>query len=35
MNDLLDMIANGDSPAEISDTIKDLLFMKAAEKINL
>ncbi len=34
MDDLIDMIANDDSPSEISDKIKQLLFVKAAEKID-
>lgn len=34
MDDLLDMIATDESPSQISDKIKDLLFAKAAEKVN-
>jgi hypothetical protein len=34
MDDLLDMIATDESPSQISDKIKDLLFTKAAEKID-
>ena len=34
MDDLLDMIAADESPSQISDKIKDLLFVKAAEKID-
>lgn len=34
MDDLIDMIAQDDSPSEISDKIKQLLFAKAAEKID-
>jgi hypothetical protein len=34
MDDLLDMIASDESPSQISDKIKDLLFAKAAEKID-
>lgn len=34
MDDLLDMIASGESSSEISDKIKDLLFTKSAEKID-
>lgn len=34
MDDLLDMIASDESPANISDKIKDLLFAKSAEKID-
>lgn len=34
MEELLDMIATDDSPSQISDKIKDLLFSKSAEKID-
>jgi hypothetical protein len=34
MDDLLDMIASDESPSQISDKIKDLLFAKAAEKVD-
>ena len=34
MDDLLDMIAADESPSQISDKIKDLLFSKAAERID-
>ena len=34
MNELLDMIAADESPSQISDKIKDLLFAKASEKID-
>jgi hypothetical protein len=34
MDDLLDMIATGESSSQISDKIKDLLFTKSAEKID-
>lgn len=34
MDDLLDMIATDESPSQISDKIKDILFAKAAEKID-
>jgi len=34
MDDLLDMIAADESPSQISDKIKDLLFSKAAEKVD-
>ena len=34
MDDLLDMIASDDSASQISDKIKDLLFAKAAEKVD-
>jgi hypothetical protein len=35
MEELLDMIATDDSPSQISDKIKDLLFSKSAEKLML
>ena len=34
MDELLDMIATDASPTEISDSIKDTLYAKAAERIN-
>jgi hypothetical protein len=34
MDDLLDMIAADESPSNISDKIKELLFSKSAEKID-
>ena len=34
MDELLDLIASDKSPAEVSDTIKDALYSKAAERIN-
>ncbi len=34
MDDLLDMIASDESPSQISDKIKELLFTKSAEKID-
>ena len=34
MDDLMDMIAAGESPSNISDKIKDLLFAKSAENID-
>jgi len=34
MDELLDMIASDKSPSEISDTIKDVLYSKTAERIN-
>jgi hypothetical protein len=34
MDDLMDMIAADESPSNISDKIKDLLFAKSAEKID-
>lgn len=33
MDDLLDMIISDESPAQVSDKIKELLFVKSAEKI--
>jgi hypothetical protein len=33
MDDLMDMIIADESPSQISDKIKDLLFAKASEKI--
>jgi hypothetical protein len=34
MDELMDMIAADESPSQISDKIKDLLFTKSAEKID-
>jgi hypothetical protein len=34
MEELIDLIATDSSPAEVSDKIKDLLFAKAAERID-
>lgn len=34
MEELLDMITKDDSPSNISDKIKDILFAKSAEKID-
>ena len=34
MDDLLDMIASDESPSQVSDKIKQLLFTKSAEKID-
>ena len=34
MDDLLDMIATDESPSQISDKIKELLFTKSSEKID-
>ena len=34
MDDLLDMIASDESPSQISDKIKELLFAKSSEKID-
>ena len=33
MDELLDMIVSDESPSQVSDKIKDLLFAKSAEKI--
>ena len=33
MDDLLDMITTDESPSQVSDKIKELLFAKSAEKI--
>ena len=34
MDELMDMIATDESPSQISDKIKDLLFAKSAEKFD-
>jgi hypothetical protein len=34
MDELMDMIAADESPSEISDKIKEILFSKSAEKID-
>ena len=34
MGELMDMIVSDESPSQITDTIKDLLFSKSAEKID-
>jgi len=34
MDDLMDMILSDESPSQISDKIKDMLFTKSAEKID-
>lgn len=34
MDELMDMIITDESPANISDKIKDLLFAKSAERID-
>jgi len=34
MDELMDMILTDESPAQISDKIKDILFAKSAEKID-
>tara|TARA_A100001035_G_C27673739_1_gene449636 strand:- start:517 stop:690 length:174 start_codon:yes stop_codon:yes gene_type:complete len=33
MDDLLDMIISDESPSNVSDKIKDLLYAKSAEKV--
>lgn len=34
MDELMDMIVADESPSQISDKIKDILFTKAAEKVD-
>ena len=34
MDELLDLIASDKSPAQVTDTVKDALYSKAAERIN-
>ena len=34
MDDLLDMISTDESPSQVSDKIKEVLYAKSAEKIN-
>jgi len=34
MDELMDMIATDESPSQISDKIKDLLFAKASERVD-
>jgi hypothetical protein len=34
MDELMDMIVTDESPSQISDKIKDLLFAKSAERID-
>jgi|TARA_B100000035_G_scaffold203035_1_gene173685 hypothetical protein len=34
MDDLLDMIVADESPSQISDKIKDILFAKSAERVD-
>ena len=34
MDELIDMIVTDESPSQISDKIKDLLFAKASEKVD-
>jgi hypothetical protein len=35
MDDLMDMIVADSSPADISDKIKDILFAKASERVDV
>jgi len=34
MDDLLDMIISDESPSQVSDKIKDILFAKSAERVD-
>jgi hypothetical protein len=34
MDELMDMIISDESPSQISDKIKDILFSKAAERVD-
>jgi hypothetical protein len=34
MDELMDMIVSDESPSQISDKIKDILFSKAAERVD-
>lgn len=34
MEDLLDMIITDESPSKVSDTIKNMLFVKATERVD-
>lgn len=34
MEELIDLIVSDESPSQISDKIKDLLFVKASEKVD-
>lgn len=34
MDELMDMITGDESPSQISDKIKDILFSKASERVN-
>lgn len=34
MDDLIDMIASGESPSDVSDQIKDMLYAKSAQKVD-
>ena len=34
MEELLDMIATDESPSQISDKIKDMLFVKSGERVD-
>lgn len=33
-NELMDMILNGNSPEEVSDKVKEILYVKSAQKID-
>jgi hypothetical protein len=35
MNDIIDMMASNESPADISDRIKEILMQKSAENIEI
>jgi len=35
MEELLDMISSDESPSQISDKIKDILFAKSAERVDI
>ena len=35
MEDVIDLIATGASPSEVSDKMKDVLYAKAAERIDI
>jgi len=35
MDDLMDMIVTDSSPSDISDKIKDMLFSKASERVDV
>ena len=34
MDELMDMIVSDESPSQISDKVKDILFSKAAERVD-
>tara|TARA_R100000908_G_scaffold49605_1_gene24921 strand:- start:629 stop:835 length:207 start_codon:yes stop_codon:yes gene_type:complete len=34
MDDLMDLLVKDDSPTQISDAIKDMLYARTAEKVN-